>query len=375
MVIMKMRQLLNRTKCFVLISVTSVFSLLLLFLHGNRYQQMHRTYDTRPTVQQFHQIPTVMYTTTVYEYPDNYTQYFKADLNREVTPLNFKTLIDRPGFCDKNSTFLMVIILTMHSHLELRNSIRTTWGAAARTGRWAGKSLSQSVQYLFLLGINNYSQWNKKVEAEANIHEDILMFDYTESYNNLTYKVLTGLQWLQKNCVDIKYVMKIDEDTFIHLPRLLEKLSSPDWNQSICGFYTESEAVMKTSKNANDFSVYPFNHYPPHVKGNIYFMPFSIASRLVNVSRHFVFNVIEDVHITGILARVIGFRNKYKGFTRAEYSRSIPASACDIATGIRVASTHTSPAYYSEIWNKINDPETCLSIRQQIQKYFAGNAG
>ncbi|KAK6176991.1 hypothetical protein SNE40_015187 [Patella caerulea] len=370
-----MRQLLNTTKCFVLISTASVFSLLGLFLHGKRYQQMHRSYDTRSTVQQFRHIPAVTYTaSTVYEYPDNYSQYFNADLKREVTPLNFKTLIDRPGFCDKNSTFLMVIILTMHSHVELRNGIRTTWGAAARTGRWAGKLLSQSVQYLFLLGTNNNSQWNKKVQAEANIHEDILMFDYTESYNNLTYKVLTGLQWLQKNCADIRYVMKIDEDTFIHLPRILKKLSSPEWNQSICGFYAESEAVMTTSKNANDFSVYPFTHYPPHVKGNIYFMPFSIASRLVNVSRHFVFNVIEDVHITGILARVIGLRNKYKGFTRAEYSRGTPAHACDIATGIRVASTHTSPAYYSEIWNKINDPDACISIRQQIQKYFSGNA-
>ena len=97
------------------------------------------------------------------------TQAFSIlDLNN----LNIKL---SPSKCEDNYD-LVALIHSAPQNVELRNTIRKTWG--------------ESVKRIFVLG--KQKKWNKKLKKENEMHQDILQVSFIDAYRNMTYKHLSG---------------------------------------------------------------------------------------------------------------------------------------------------------------------------------------
>ena len=50
------------------------------------------------------------------------------------------------------------------------------------------------------------------------------MVDLDDQYKNILYKHLTIYDWLMKNCHQLSYFIKMDDDVFVNLKRLSKHL-------------------------------------------------------------------------------------------------------------------------------------------------------
>lgn len=55
-------------------------------------------------------------------------------------------------------------------------------------------------------------------------HNDIVQHSFIDSYANLTLKTGFMLKWLHTNCLDTKFVFKVDDDVFVNPVQLWNTL-------------------------------------------------------------------------------------------------------------------------------------------------------
>ena len=80
-----------------------------------------------------------------------------------------------PEKCEDNS-YLVALIHSAPENVDLRNTIRKTWG--------------QTIKRVFVLG--KHPDYNKKLKKEHEKHKDILQVTFKDAYRNMTYKHLSG---------------------------------------------------------------------------------------------------------------------------------------------------------------------------------------
>ncbi|XP_046574032.1 beta-1,3-galactosyltransferase 5-like [Haliotis rubra] len=278
-----------------------------------------------------------------------------------ITPTDYNFSIKAIDVCpEKSSPLLLIMVLSMHDHVKQRSSVRNTWGSVARDKPWPKKKLYGETKLVFLLGTQSHSETNKKVREEAEVHGDIVMADFAESYFNLTLKVLSGLKWMKTFCPGAQFVMKIDEDSFPDIPRITNLLVSMEMQNTIYGPLAFSDQVdrkllkAKVSKDA-----YPPKFYPPHVKGNMYVMPKALALNILNVSNYFPYVNIEDAFITGILAK--HFNARHLDIPASLYEKH-PKSAPDVCSFVFekiILAQQIYPELAERFWRRIVSPELC----------------
>ncbi|KAL3118725.1 hypothetical protein niasHT_000485 [Heterodera trifolii] len=61
----------------------------------------------------------------------------------------------------------------------------------------------------------------QQLNEEQNKHGDLLLLHgFVDQYLNLHFKLYGGFVWQQRHCADAKWLIKVDDDTVIHLPRM-----------------------------------------------------------------------------------------------------------------------------------------------------------
>ena len=58
------------------------------------------------------------------------------------------------------------------------------------------------------------------------VHQDILQWDFMDTYNNLTIKSILALKWAPAFCSTAKFVIKMDDDVFLNAINLANFLES-----------------------------------------------------------------------------------------------------------------------------------------------------
>ncbi|XP_067655082.1 beta-1,3-galactosyltransferase 5-like [Haliotis asinina] len=290
-----------------------------------------------------------------WNHPNDNPSFFKRR-EHKVTPLDFKFIV-ASDVCSHGQTDLIILVLSVTTHRDWRNSIRKTWGSFTHNNTWAGTSLSFVVRLVFLFGETGNVSENTDLRKEASENHDIVQTNFKESYFNLTNKVLSGLKWVKDHCPGTKFIMKNDEDSFVHIPWLVERLQSTDWNNRIIGPYFTNETHYTSGKYAVSDQAYPFRVYPPHVKGNIYILPTNTAMQILEAAEYMPYVNMEDVHITGILAKVVGAN--HKGIPRNEYNPYGRPGVCDFAKRKKFAGRDVSANYARDIWVKLENPKLC----------------
>ncbi|KAJ8318416.1 hypothetical protein KUTeg_003507 [Tegillarca granosa] len=260
---------------------------------------------------------------------DEYKQYFRA--NKKINPFKYDFMINGSAICNNTSPFLIILIPSIPGNKDVRDAIRTTWGSVAKGGVWPGKSVDLALKLAFLLGMSEPENLTltELIFQESLKYGDLIQGNFTDSYYNLTLKILLGLKWVTRYCNKSSFVVKADEDTFVNLPKLVDVLKhqyvGPEGK--IFGCFHWRRPVLRYGKWKLDESLYPFSRYPNYVSGGSYFISNNIVPRLFLASEYFPYIFIEDAFITGILKTAVNA--KIVGLPGVTFWGDKPATPCD----------------------------------------------
>ena len=263
---------------------------------------------------------------------------------------NFDFLIDASNICRNSIPFIIILVPSAQKNIDKRRSIRNTWGQYARQLRLPKPYESSSVKLAFLIGKDPNSTDNHVQTHESKMYRDIVFGDFHDSYNNLTRKILQGLIWVNRFCPGSKYIVKADDDAFVHIPNLVEMIKKNPADQTGCiyGKLHPRSKVQRTGKWEIPYDVYPMSEYPPYVTGGTYVISGNIAWKLVAVSGYMPYLKVEDAFITGVLRFVIGsYIEASPDFMNGEVSNPTP---CNFMSGNMISANIRNVSLMTEMW-------------------------
>lgn len=212
-------------------------------------------------------------------------------------PHPYKFLINQPDKCKGRNPFLVLLVTVESYDVISRKVIRETWGDLSNYK-------DVDILRLFLVGQAPVmtSALQRLLEEESAMYGDIILQDFLDTYNNLTLKMLMGMEWVTKFCPNASYVMKIDSDVFLNVNYLVHHLLHPDLpvrQNYLTGFLVSYTGPIrdKVSKWYVPEELYPGNTYPPYPSGPGYVFSGDMARKIYQVAQGIPVINIEDAFI------------------------------------------------------------------------------
>ncbi|XP_036391579.1 N-acetyllactosaminide beta-1,3-N-acetylglucosaminyltransferase 2-like [Megalops cyprinoides] len=267
---------------------------------------------------------------------------------------SYPMVVDQPHIC-KDKPFLLLAIKSLAPHFDRRQAIRESWGRA-------GQLANRTVVTVFLLGnataVDHFPDLSDMLRFESAAHRDLLVWDYRDSFFNLTVKEVLFLEWLDHHCAGATFVFKGDDDVFVNTHRILDFLkglapakakdlfigdvitnAGPHRNKKLKYFIPESMFV---------------GQYPPYAGGGGFLYSGDVALRLHRVSRRVSLFPIDDVY-TGMCLKKLGLvPEKHKGFRTFDIEEKYRNNPCAYKSLMLVHSR--TPQDMIKIWNWLIDP-------------------
>ncbi|XP_066962721.1 uncharacterized protein [Macrobrachium rosenbergii] len=179
--------------------------------------------------------------------------------------------------CDGNDPLILAVVISAVDKKGLRELIRRTW-ANPRLYPYT------KMRQVFIIGATKNIALQEEVNKESDKYNDIIQYDFIDSYNNLTYKTMSWLKWVVDRCPQVPFIAKIDDDVMVnpfHLKNFFEE-------------------QMKTPPVPAE--EYPEKEYPPFVHGPAYVVGRAAARLLLKYAPYVPFLKLEDVYTTGLVA-------------------------------------------------------------------------
>ena len=233
---------------------------------------------------------------------------FFVPRDHAVNNLTSVWLIQAPP-CPAGGPSLLVVIPSMDKDKDRRKAIRETWASPAYGHPWPGPERSRSnytVKVVFFLAVSkSYTQ--QTLEQEAEVHRDIVRADFVEAYHNLSLKMNVVLNWVNTYCTGARHVIKVDQDTFVNIPLLLDVLELFSTKQSRFVLGRKHGAafppVVRLGRWQVSKEVYPFPSFPRYMLGHSYVISGDAIKPLYHASQRMPLIPNEDAYVTGILAK------------------------------------------------------------------------
>ncbi|KAI4498042.1 hypothetical protein M0802_006866 [Mischocyttarus mexicanus] len=227
--------------------------------------------------------------------PYSLSQLPSDDKSTLIDIKDFKFIINHDP-CNKTQPLLLLLIHSAPVNFPKRNVIRETWGQKS----------SDFILY-FLVGFSE--EYQEELEEENKKYQDLIQGNFLDAYRNMTYKHVMALKWATYYCPSAKYILKLDDDVFVHIPAMLDFLThglSPWGARRLILCDLKSAAVVKRSWRSKwrvSPLEYPGRHYPLYCAGWAILYSPDIVFVLYREAQKEPYFWIDDVHITGILAR------------------------------------------------------------------------
>ncbi|XP_076445806.1 beta-1,3-galactosyltransferase 5-like [Babylonia areolata] len=274
-----------------------------------------------------------------------------------LSPLPSLQVVPKQGCQD--GTFLVVLVTSPANAFSTRKLIRHTWGYAVRNRRWPRADVPVAVEVYFVLGQSSdptsSSSLDAGVRAEARTFGDLIVGDFADTYRNLSLKTLTGLKWVREKCAHTEFTMKVDQDTLVDFPRLTTFLETGrhSLHHAVIGKLYFNSKRRDSGKWRVGPEEYPLSVYPTFAGGPCYLLSTDIVGPLVNVSQYLPLLALEDVHVTGVLARALGVRRLHMRQLQNWASDSLCALVEEGAgaEGYQVSMTNLSPDQLRQAWS------------------------
>lgn len=200
-----------------------------------------------------------------------------------------------------------MIVVSAAAHEELR--------AAHRQAITQKRLAELGIQRVFLLAAVQ-NKLNNSITQEQLFREhaqfgDLVQGNFIDSYRNLSYKHIMGLQWAATECKKASFIIKLDDDTIhdvFRIKRYLEHLQEENQvfttsSQVLGGFVWTNMPVLRdnTSKWYVSPEEYAPQKYPPYLSGSFYITNPPTAMRIVEQSRKVPMMWVDDAFVTGLL--------------------------------------------------------------------------
>jgi len=184
---------------------------------------------------------------------------------------------------------------------------RTSWGREARL---------LGIPVIYAVGRAKDEQIQKKLEYENKIYNDILQFNYIDSYYNISIKTVGILNWFIKNsCHKISpYLFIVDDDILINIQLLMKMISINSFQlNTLYGLYLKDIEPHPSGKWAVSLEDYPNRTYPEFITGASTLYPSLIINNIleelfsiINQNKSIFF--LDDVLISGIIAQKLNIK-------------------------------------------------------------------
>jgi hypothetical protein len=113
----------------------------------------------------------------------------------------------------KRSVFVAVI--SAPSNWKKRNIIRKTWKNHLKILN--SENIFGIVGFAFILGLPENYVTQHDIIKESKMYEDIIQIRMSDFYRNLSLKVAGLLNWLNRMCTKIDFVLKVDDDVYVNV--------------------------------------------------------------------------------------------------------------------------------------------------------------
>ncbi|KAH8353232.1 hypothetical protein KR084_009725 [Drosophila pseudotakahashii] len=256
--------------------------------------------------------------------------------------------IDAQRICPRDGEFikLLVLISSAMSHDAARMSIRQTW---------MHYGSRRDVGMAFVLGRGTNETVNKALTQENFIYGDLIRGNFIDSYNNLTLKTISTLEWADLHCPKAKYILKTDDDMFINVPKLLTFLDKHKEKRIIYGRLAKKWKPIRNKKSKYYVSVDQFaaGVFPSFTTGPAYVLTGDIVHELYVRSLKTVYLKLEDVFTTGIVAKSLNIKRVQ---ANEFVNRRISFNPCNIRNAISVHMIKSNEQF--DLWKKLLDQTT-----------------
>ncbi|XP_048832326.1 N-acetyllactosaminide beta-1,3-N-acetylglucosaminyltransferase 3-like [Brienomyrus brachyistius] len=280
---------------------------------------------------------------------------------------HFPMLLDVPHLCgatpeESANVFLLLVIKSSPLNYDRREVLRKTWAKERlQDGVW--------IRRVFLSGVfgsgEEQRKLNKLLWLEHQENNDILQWDFNDSFFNLTLKQVLFLEWMMRNCPQVHFLLNGDDDIFANTDNMVEylqNLKDNDGNKHLfTGHLIHYVGPIREpgSKYYVPVQVQESNSYPPYCGGGGFLLSGFTATVIYNMSHSIDLLPIDDVYM-GMCLEKAGLE---------------PVSHFGVRTaGLHVPSLKADkldPCYYREImlvhrflphqiftmWHEIHDPK------------------
>lgn len=217
---------------------------------------------------------------------------------------HFPMLLNVPGKCggpsNSKDVFLLLVIKSSPPNYDRRDVLRKTWAAERlQNGVW--------IRTVFISGTSGQSfeklRLNKLLEVEHSEHQDILQWDFHDSFFNLTLKQILFLEWMEKWCPNAHFLLNGDDDIFANTDNMVEYLQGLNENDGskhlFAGHLIQYVGPIRTqaSKYYIPVQVQESDTYPPYCGGGGFLLSRFSARTIYNMSHSISILPIDDVYM------------------------------------------------------------------------------
>uniref|UniRef100_A0A8D3ARS7 Hexosyltransferase n=1 Tax=Scophthalmus maximus TaxID=52904 RepID=A0A8D3ARS7_SCOMX len=303
--------------------------------------------------------------------PFDFEGYLRAKDNRD-----FKLLIDQPEKChirgaeeedgggggdDDTAPYMLIAVKSIAADFDKRQVVRRTWG---KEGRFPN---GVSIRTVFLLGVPRNRTalplWDRLLAYESESFRDVLLWDFDDTFFNLTLKETHFLKWVNGSCPHVKFIFKGDADVYVNVENILEMLQGqkPEEDLFVGDIIIHAKPIRRrSSKYYVPEFVYGGGLYPNYAGGGGFVMSGHTARKLSSACQQVELFPIDDVFL-GMCLQLIGIKpSRHQGFRTFGIPR--PSAAPHLQT--------FNPCFYKELmvvhslsvpqiwlmWSLLHDP-------------------
>lgn len=239
---------------------------------------------------------------------------------------------------------LLILITSAPTHRDARLAIRQTWGHY---------SSRRDVSIGFILGVTENIALEDQLSAENYMYGDLIRGHFIDSYNNLTLKTISTLEWVDTYCPKVSFVLKTDDDMFINVPKILSFIEKHHKDTRV--IYGRLAKKWKPIRNKKSkYYVSPQQYFPAvfpqFTTGPAYLMTSDVVHDLYMKSLNQTYLKLEDVYTTGIVAHLCNIKRVH---VNEFLNRRIAFNTCNIKKAISVHMIKSNEQF--DLWKKLLD--------------------
>ena len=199
------------------------------------------------------------------------------------------------------------MVTSQPDNFERRQTIRSTWGS-----KWHNTTHLPPWKTVFQLGQSKNTTLRRKAELEAVKYNDMIFGDFVDIFFHLPIKVIMAFEWATKFC-NFDYLLKSDDDVFIHIPNIFQFLSESYIPNSrlYAGNVRFDDIPVRWTRHERDKKYivttqeYAPRNYPRYCSGGGYVLSRDVAADMVETHNNSNYFKLDDVYI-GFLALKLG---------------------------------------------------------------------